>query len=199
MRRCCAVPHGLRRHFRVDTDGARALPGIRRAEPAMTWRHNRSRSAISSPEKLAVLPLRGRPRALFRRAGGGCGRRRPLHRRGRARSIEVEYEPRPAVVDPEVALAADAPVLHDKAGTNVVHERTSATAIRKPPSPRPNACRFVKVDYPRDQLDADRNLSASSPFRRAPDRYTVWSNFQGPFAMHAAMCDALRVPGIGFA
>src|SRR5262249_57508902 len=32
-------------------------------------------------------------------------------------------------------------------------------------------------------------------FERAPDRYTVWSNFQGPFVVQPLMGSALRVPG----
>ncbi len=32
-------------------------------------------------------------------------------------------------------------------------------------------------------------------FERAPDRYTVWSNFQGPFVIQPLMAGALRVPG----
>ncbi len=38
--------------------------------------------------------------------------------------IEVEYEPLPAVVDIETAIAADAPVLHDEQQTNVAIDRT---------------------------------------------------------------------------
>lgn len=37
--------------------------------------------------------------------------------------IEVDYEPLPAVVDPEKALAADAPVLHEEVGSNLVCHR----------------------------------------------------------------------------
>ena len=37
--------------------------------------------------------------------------------------IEVEYEPLPAAADIESAIAPDAPVLHEKAGSNVVNQR----------------------------------------------------------------------------
>ena len=36
---------------------------------------------------------------------------------------------------------------------------------------------------------------AVAQFEPAPDRYTIWSNFQGPFILHALMCGALKVPG----
>ncbi len=38
--------------------------------------------------------------------------------------IEVEYETLAAIVDPEKALAADAPVLHPSLGTNLINERS---------------------------------------------------------------------------
>jgi CO/xanthine dehydrogenase Mo-binding subunit len=38
--------------------------------------------------------------------------------------IEVEYEPLPAVIDPFDAQAEDAPLVHEKLGTNVAYERT---------------------------------------------------------------------------
>ena len=40
-----------------------------------------------------------------------------------AELVDVEYEPLPAVVDPEKALQPDAPVLHDKVGTNLAGHR----------------------------------------------------------------------------
>src|SRR5207247_2275736 len=40
-----------------------------------------------------------------------------------AELVEVAYEPLPAVIDPEKALEPDAPVLHEKAGTNLAGHR----------------------------------------------------------------------------
>src|SRR5262249_10678822 len=40
--------------------------------------------------------------------------------RDAAELIEVEYEPLPALVDGEQALAPEAPILHEEAGSNVV-------------------------------------------------------------------------------
>ena len=37
--------------------------------------------------------------------------------------IEVDFDPLPAVVDPIAALSDDAPLLHEAAGDNLVHER----------------------------------------------------------------------------
>ena len=38
--------------------------------------------------------------------------------------VEVEYEPLPVVLDPFAAQAEDAPLVHEKLGTNVAYERT---------------------------------------------------------------------------
>ena len=62
--------------------------------------------------------------------------------------IEVRYAPLPAIVDPEAALTAEAPVLHEGVGSNLISERafrygepeaafaaaahTVATAVRYP-------------------------------------------------------------------
>ena len=40
-----------------------------------------------------------------------------------AEAIGVDYEVLPAVVDPEKALEPDAPILHDKVGTNLAGHR----------------------------------------------------------------------------
>jgi len=42
--------------------------------------------------------------------------------------VEVEYEPLPAVVDPEAALAEDAPLVHDELGTNRCYTWTLESA-----------------------------------------------------------------------
>ncbi len=38
--------------------------------------------------------------------------------------VDVEYEPLPALVDPEVALQPDAPRVHDALGSNIAYQRT---------------------------------------------------------------------------
>ena len=52
----------------------------------------------------------------------------------------------------------------------------------------------------RERVRSDRGPHGTdrvfvAQFERAPDRFTVWSNFQGPFILHALMAGALQVPG----
>ncbi len=107
--------------------------------------------------------------------------------------IEVEYEPLPAVVDIETAIAATAPVLHDEQGTNVAIDRT-----------------LDYGDVDRAFADADVILRghyafgryASFPletygviaaWNRSDPQVTIWSNFHGPYSMLFVLSGALQM------
>ena len=107
--------------------------------------------------------------------------------------IDVTWRPRPAVVDPEAALAPDAPVLHDELATNIVHTRTFTYG--EPDEAFRSADRIVseKVSYPRVNSTPMETYGVIADFDAGSGRYNVWSNFQGPYALHPIMCDALRV------
>jgi len=111
--------------------------------------------------------------------------------------IEVEYAPRAAVVDPEAAAAKGAPLLYDAMGTNVVHERHFGYG--DPDEAFRNADRVVscKVSYPRVNSTPVETYGVIADYDPGNRRYTVWSNFQGPYALHPIMCDALGVRGSG--
>ncbi|MFN0074192.1 MAG: xanthine dehydrogenase family protein molybdopterin-binding subunit, partial [Chloroflexota bacterium] len=108
--------------------------------------------------------------------------------------IEVEYEPLTPVVDPELALAAGAPILHDDLGSNIGCEqrlsygdpdRVFAEAdvlIRR---------RFRFPKFSSTPMETYGVVATYDPFESS---YTVWSNFQGPFAMHSVIARALKVP-----
>jgi 2-furoyl-CoA dehydrogenase large subunit len=111
--------------------------------------------------------------------------------------VRVEYAPRPAVIDPEFAASADAAVLHEELGSNVVHARDFVYG--DPAAAFAAAHRIVacKVDYPRVSSTPIETYGVIADFDRGANRYTVWSNFQGPYAIHPIMCDALGVRGNG--
>lgn len=114
-----------------------------------------------------------------------------------AERVRVEYAPRPAVVDPEEALGAAAPVLHDGAGagSNLVHERVfrygdPEAAFRAAPH------RIgVEVRYPRNVCTPIEGVVVTAAWLRGDRVYEVHSNFQGPYSLHPVMARALRVPG----
>ena len=109
--------------------------------------------------------------------------------------IEVVYDPKPAVVTIEDALAPSSTRLHDDFGSNVVHERTFRYG--DPEGEFAKAAKVVscRVDYPRVNSTPIETYGVIADFDAGNGRYTVWSNFQGPYAMHPLVCDALRVRG----
>ena len=109
--------------------------------------------------------------------------------------IEVEYRPLPPVIDLKAAMNDGSPLLHEAVGSNVAHHRTFRYG--DPDKAFEEADRVVRLDwtFPRYSSTPVETYGAVALFEPAPDRYTIWSNFQGPFILHALMCDALRVPG----
>jgi 2-furoyl-CoA dehydrogenase large subunit len=53
----------------------------------------------------------------------------------------------------------------------------------------------LSYSYPRYASTPMETFGVIAHFERAPDRYTAWSNFQGPFVIQPLMAGALRVPG----
>ncbi len=109
--------------------------------------------------------------------------------------IEVDYEPLAPVVDLGEAMAQGATLLHEAVGSNIVHHRTFRYG--DPEAAFAEADHVVRLDwrFPRYASTPMETCGAIAQFERAPDRYTVWSNFQGPFILHSLMCGALKVPG----
>ena len=109
--------------------------------------------------------------------------------------IEVSYAARTAVTDPEAAAEPGAPVIHDEFESNVVHERQFRYG--NPEEAFANADRVVsyKVSYPRVNSTPIETYGVIAEYDPGDHRYTVWSNFQGPYALHPIMCDALQVRG----
>jgi 2-furoyl-CoA dehydrogenase large subunit len=109
--------------------------------------------------------------------------------------IEVDYEPLPAAASIAAALAADAPLLHEKAGSNAVNRRSFRYG--DPERAFAEADEVVELDYtyPRYASTPMETFGVVAQFEQAPDRFTVWSNFQGPFVLQPLMAGALKVPG----
>jgi len=107
--------------------------------------------------------------------------------------IEVEYRPLPAVVDPEAAMASGAPVLHEEVGGNELQHRSFRYG--DPEAAFLQAFRTVRVKaaYPRVNSTPIETYGVIASFDAASARTTIWSNFQGPFALHPLMCEALGV------
>jgi len=107
--------------------------------------------------------------------------------------IDVTYRPRPAVIDPEAAIAPEAPILHEELGTNSVHTRSFVYGEPDEAFRSPDRIVSVKVSYPRVNSTPMETYGVVADYDPGSGRYNVWSNFQGPYALHPIMCDALGV------
>lgn len=109
--------------------------------------------------------------------------------------VEVAYEPLPAAVDLASAQAPGACLIHDKLDSNVISRRNFRYG--DPDEAFAGADHVIEFSYsyPRYASTPMETYGVIANFERAPDRYTVWSNFQGPFVIQPLMAAALRVPG----
>ena len=110
-------------------------------------------------------------------------------------AIRVEYRALPTVVDIERACEADAPVLHEAVGSNVVSERTFRYG--DPEAAFKSAAHRVAltVHYPRNSCTPIECAVVVAEHLAGDEGYDVLSNFMGPFSLHAVMALALQVPG----
>jgi 2-furoyl-CoA dehydrogenase large subunit len=109
--------------------------------------------------------------------------------------IEVQYRPRPAVIDPLVALTPEAPVLHDGFAGNVASDRVFRYG--DPEHAFASAAHRISIDirYPRNSCTPIETYGVIAEYDAGEDAYDVLANFQGPFSIHAVLSRALRVPG----
>jgi 2-furoyl-CoA dehydrogenase large subunit len=107
--------------------------------------------------------------------------------------IEVSYKTLPAAVSIAAATEAGAPVLHDRLGSNIVQERTFRYGDPEAAFAGAHRVATFEADYPRVNSTPMETYGVIAHYDPGSEGYTIWSNFQGPFALHPIMCDALRV------
>lgn len=109
--------------------------------------------------------------------------------------MQVEYRVLNAVVDPERALAEDAPVLHAAVGTNSVNDRCFRYGDPDAAFAVADRTVSIKIQYPRNSCTPIECFAVVAEYLPGEGGYDVLSNFQGPFALHPVMARALKVPG----
>ena len=109
--------------------------------------------------------------------------------------VDVDYEVLPAAADLAAAIADGAPLVHEAAGSNVVSRRSFRYG--DPDAAFAAAARVFELSYsyPRYASTPMETFGVIVHFEAAPERCTIWSNFQGPFVLQPLMAGALRVPG----
>lgn len=109
--------------------------------------------------------------------------------------IAIDYAPLAAVSDPRAALGADAPVLHEEAGTNVLAEREFsrgdiAAELAAAPIRVGGSFRFH-----RKAPTAIENRACIAEYDRGRRLLTLTSSTQIPGVIRDALADLLDMPG----
>jgi len=108
--------------------------------------------------------------------------------------IDVEYEPLPAVVDPEEAISSGAPLLHEELGTNVAWHRTLKYGNVDAAFSQADRVVSLKLRFPRYTSAPLEGYGVIASYDEATGKLTIWSNFQGPWTMYAIAVNSLNVP-----
>lgn len=187
-------PHAHARIRGIDTSRAEKMPGVL---GVMTGRDVAQMSApLSSALKLAAkfypcgvdkVRYFGEPVAVV------VATDRYLAEDALA-LIEVDYEPLPVLVDPAHALDTNAPILHDEIGSNCVHRRNFRYGDPEAAFAQATHVFRFRSHHPRVHSTPIETYGVIANFEQAPDRFTIWSNFQGPFTIHPVMSAALKIP-----
>ncbi|KIG10913.1 Carbon-monoxide dehydrogenase (acceptor) [Burkholderia sp. MR1] len=108
--------------------------------------------------------------------------------------IKVEYTMRDPVTSIEQSVMDDAPVLHERGGTNVISDRHFRYG--EPEAAFESAPHRVKLvaHYPRNTCAPIECGVVIAEYLSGDEGYDVTSNFMGPFSLHAVMAMALNVP-----
>ncbi|MDR7420204.1 MAG: xanthine dehydrogenase family protein molybdopterin-binding subunit [Armatimonadota bacterium] len=194
-------PHPHARLRAIDTSAALAVPGVVAVVTGCDLPDRRFGALIKDETVLAVDVVRyvGQPVA----AVAALSLEAAIEA---AAQVTVEYDPLPAVEDPDAALRAGAPLVHEAWASYVAHPRL----IR-----HGNVCgtaTITKGDLARGMAEADHvfeDVFTTEPVHQAyleprmavaawdpPGCLTVYSNTQLPFEAQAVLADILGVsPG----
>ena len=111
-----------------------------------------------------------------------------------ADAVIVDYEPLPAVVDPERALEPDAPILHEAVGSNLAGHRR---LVYGDPDRAFREAEIVireRFKFPKYGSTPIETYGMIARWDALDGLLTVWSNFMGPFIMHPLVARVLGLP-----
>jgi len=185
-------PHAHARIVGIDVSAAAALPGV---AAVLT---GRDIAAITNPIPNAIrAPITYYPMAIDRvRFVGEPVAVVVASDRYVAEDaldlIAVDYEVLPVAADISAATAEGAVAIHDGVEGNVVHRRSFRFGDPDAAFAAAHRVVGVEVDYPRVMSTPIETYGVVADYTAADGRYTIWSNFQGPFIGHPLIAGALR-------
>ena len=108
--------------------------------------------------------------------------------------VRVNYEPLPAVVDPEKALEPDAPILHDAVGSNLANNRRLVYGDPDRAFREADVVITERFRFPKYGSTPIETYGVIARWDALDGVCTVWSNFMGPFIMHPLTARVLGLP-----
>jgi 2-furoyl-CoA dehydrogenase large subunit len=105
--------------------------------------------------------------------------------------IQVEYEPLPAVVDPEDALKPGAPILHENVGSNEACHREIVYGDVDGAFAGADVVIRERFRYPKYSSTPIETYGVVAAYDPTTGVLTITSNFMGPFILHALVARAL--------
>jgi CO/xanthine dehydrogenase Mo-binding subunit len=187
-------PHAHARIVRVDTTRAQQLPGVimvltgadvtARAAPLPSFGAGPIVQDMIATEKVrhhgeTVAAVIAKSRYI---AEDAC------------EEIEVEYEPLPVVLDPFEAQAQDAPLVHEKLGTNIAYERTFTFGDVDGAFERAPRKVQAKLRWPRSTgMPMDTN-GAIGDYDPGTGVVTIYANSMNFTYFHWLIAASLKIP-----
>jgi CO/xanthine dehydrogenase Mo-binding subunit len=183
---------------RIDTSKARALSGVFAVLTHEDVPDSKYGGAVQDRRLFAREKVRFEGDIV-----GGVAALTPELARAAAAQIEVEYEPLPVLVDPEAAMAEDAPLVHEDWAENEGDEMMGRnrnilgySTIVKGDADAAMALADVVVKG-RYVADASQGVPIEPRAILAQwqgDRVTIWSSTQVPFAARSGVAHVLQIP-----
>jgi 2-furoyl-CoA dehydrogenase large subunit len=111
-----------------------------------------------------------------------------------ADAVVVNYEPLPAVVDPERALEPGAPILHEAVGSNLAGHRRLVYGDPDRVFAEAEIVIKERFKFPKYGSTPIETYGMIARWDALDSVMTVWSNFMGPFIMHPLVARVLQIP-----
>ncbi|MBV9578627.1 MAG: xanthine dehydrogenase family protein molybdopterin-binding subunit, partial [Chloroflexi bacterium] len=110
-------------------------------------------------------------------------------------AVEIDYEPLPAVSDPEAALAPDAPLLYEELGTNLAHHLLkSGGNVEEVFSRSDIQVVSGRFDNPRVLPVPMETRGAAATFDPGTRELTFWASTQFPHTFRTMLAGILDLP-----
>ena len=118
----------------------------------------------------------------------------PAQARDAADLVEVEYDPLPAIADPEAALRPEAPLVHPEFGTNEAFRMVAKGGDAEAALAKADHIVRVRVAHPRLAAAPIETRGIVAAYDPGTEELTVWLTTQTPFRARGDLATILNYP-----